>query len=189
MDRQTMTQNNNTDIYSVELTRENLRMFTETEPLPTYEDESGSEDEFGSDDESDSGSDESGSEDEDEAEDESEDESEEEDDNDYDSDRENYDEIRHVHQLIRDELDQTDDDEKVEKKIKAFEKWLPSVQLENYEFSSNGTNELWVHYLVDQWYADPNDTGDEEDAFGNLLRHKRAKERRVDIRFDKRVVS
>jgi hypothetical protein len=176
MDRQTMTQNNNTDPYS-DAYEEYLRMINEIEPSPTYEDESGSDDES---------EDESGS-DEDEEEDESE--SEEEDDNDYDPDRENYDEIRHVHQLIRDELDQTDDDEKVEEKFKAFEKWLPSVQLEDFDFSSNGTNELWILYLVDQWYANPNDTGDEEDAFGNLLRHKRAKERRVDIRFDKRVVS
>ena len=178
MDRQTMTQNNNTDPYS-DAYEEYLRMINEIEPSPTYEDESGSDE------------DESGSEDEDEDEDEYEEESEseEEDDNDYDPDRENYDEIRHVHQLISDELGQPDDNEKVEKIFKAFEKWSPSVQLEDFDFNSNGTNELWILYLVDQWYADPNDTGDEEDAFGNLLRHKRAKERRVDIRFDKRVVS
>jgi hypothetical protein len=110
-------------------------------------------------------------------------------DNDYDSEKENYDEILHVHQLIIKELGDIYDTEEEEKKFKAFECWLPGVMLENYEYSSNGTEELWALYLVDQWYADPKDTGDEVDDDGNLLRHKRAKERRVDIIFDNRVVS
>jgi len=174
-----MTQNNNTDL-NRDAFAEYLRMINEIEPSPT----SGSE-------ESDSESEnESENESEDESEDDSEDESEDEseDDNDYDPDSENYDEIIHVHQLIRDELGQTDNSKKVEKQFQAFEKWLPSVELENYEFSADGTSELWGLYLVDQLYADPNDTGDEEDGNGNLLRHKRAKERRVDIRFDRKIL-
>jgi hypothetical protein len=173
-----MTQNNNTDLYSVDY-EEYLRMFR-TEPPSTT---SGS-DESGSDDE-----DEDDEDDEDDDESESETEYEYVSDNDYDSEKENYDEILHVHQLIIKELGDIYDTEEEEKKFKAFECWLPGVMLENYEYSSNGTEELWALYLVDQWYADPKDTGDEVDDDGNLLRHKRAKERRVDIIFDNRVVS
>ena len=159
---------------------EYLRMINESDPSTSDSEESEDSDE--SDDES-NDSDDSGTE-----EDWSESEDDSDDDNDYDPDSENYDEYLHACQLIREELGQTDNKKIVEEKFKEFEKWLPSVELENYEFSADGTSELWGLYLVDQLYADPNDTSDEEDADGNLLRHKRAKERRVDIRFDRKIL-
>jgi hypothetical protein len=58
---------------------------------------------------------------------------------------------------------------------------MPRRKLNKYEFNYDGTEQLWNIFLLDVWYAVPNDMGDEIDVYGLLKRHKRAKERRLDI--------